>query len=230
MKDIEKLKIVKALQNRDGDLWSLFELEWRRIEGVIKGMPQGLEYLTPHDIDHCLRVTQRIDQLLPEDLISSLNCSEILVLLYSILYHDIGMWMNKEKLQGKFKFQEFEEEKNRGLSRELYDKLRIYLNNPNSLEGNERYFVRYILDFFIGQYKRSSHPELSAESILEEAKRNGNIPMDIAEAASNIIRSHGWTKEEVLNSSMLERVRVSLRPISPEKNMLIVGYFQSCLG
>jgi hypothetical protein len=195
---------LPAEQVNDHEAWDSIKAASRHIAPLIEKSPFGLEHLTSHDMGHCYRTALRIGQILPQDM--DLNRGELFTLLSAIIYHDIGMFCNSDNEIDQYlnneKFQTFVSTHFVtlfGEIKELYES-----------EENEKKIIGSIeLLRLISQWKRSVHPDISAEIIRKHARSDGSegakvIPEELAEVAARIIEAHGWSTNEVLRDSRLK--------------------------
>ena len=64
-------------------------------EKILSNIPQFMPEYTLHDINHCINILNIIGEILPNEV--ELNIVELQILIYAILFHDIGMVINQEE-------------------------------------------------------------------------------------------------------------------------------------
>lgn len=195
---------MQTEQKNDNEAWNAIKAAGRHIAPLIEKSPFGLEHLTSHDVGHCYRIALRIGQILPRG--TDLNRGELFTLLCAIIYHDIGLFCYSD---GEID-QSLKNEKFQRFVNTHFETLFGEIKQLHESEEPEKRIIGSIeLIRLISRWKRSVHPDISAEILRKHARSDGSegqkvIPEELAEVAARIIETHGWSTKEVLRDSRLK--------------------------
>jgi molecular chaperone HtpG len=136
----------------DGEVKALIhtatEFAYNRSKLIIKYMP---EY-TLHDQEHLFKVLSLMEKLIPEDLLDNLNIPELILLILSAFFHDLGMAPSQTDLdiwQGKFNRDDASPEQTEKYKKFERFKSSYSLNNVSNKTNTEQDKNNDLLDSMI---------------------------------------------------------------------------------
>ncbi len=170
------------------------------VEPLLDKRPIGAEEFTDHDLNHSVRLVQRIRQILPAD--ATLNQSELYIVLLAALLHDAGMWVRKDEALQLLHDDEFKDFHRSQKGDELATVERLL--STESL----RWMGELLLQRIAATYLRRRHPERLCTSILDPHSELGAtlrtlIGSEFVDAVALISIAHSWTREQILQDDDL---------------------------
>lgn len=167
---------------------------------LLKTRPVGGEEFTDHDIDHSIRIVERIGKILPPD--ACLNSTELYVLLLCALLHDLGMWTTKSDALSMLDCAEFVTFCKRGHAEKL-NQVKHALAS-----ARRRWLGELGLQRLVAAYHRSIHAQRFGEFILNPNTPNACalrtlIDDPFVESVSVVCEAHSWRREDILDSRTL---------------------------
>lgn len=207
----ERLRLVKELiEKQDGkETWYDITEVAKHLAPILSWRPLGLEEFTDHDLEHSYRIIRAIGAVLPENI--DLNKNELTILIYSAIFHDLGMWTKKREVENSLsndQFVNFFESSDP----QSYKKI---ISLTDSLNKQDRYVGYLYLRPFVAMWSRMTHATRSAEILKGELSDvEGIIPQrikkDLIAPIATLCASHSWSTEMVLTSDELDRCQVAL--------------------
>lgn len=201
----ERLKIVKRLININPNAWYDIKCQINDLAPLLIWRPIGLEEYTDHDLNHCFRVAQAIGSILPDDFI--LNYNELNILIYAILFHDLGMWTKKCEVESALSDSEFVSFFKNDSS---HEKIQEAIDSPEPFEKNVGYVL---LRQIVAQYNRVKHAGRTNNILAVQRQYDGiisrRIPDEYLPLIGIICAAHDWSEEDVLNSELLDEYRLT---------------------
>lgn len=196
----------KCEQNYQHDLVALvseiasFSIE--RLKTVIKNMPE----FTLHDETHIYNMLRIMDRIIPESTIEHLSIPDLLMLILSVLLHDIGM-APEEKYILAWKTQIIASEEDEELRKEseVFQRFRMtfthQLADIERLHKQEEHSKAQLLeDYIITEYIRTTHSSRAKQIIADYW--DGKITYqdtDLTEDLASICFSHNENYTYLLN-------------------------------
>lgn len=175
---LKKSALYKALDNKcsekDSDVITLVQntasYAFQRTKTIIKHMG---EY-TLHDGDHLFRVLHLMERLIPEETIKKLSSPELLLLITSAFFHDIGMAPDEKEVLTWKKIWDFNPTLDDDEIADFNDFKRFFNSRPEdekklrdlSLKGQTSQ-VELIKSYLITEYIRQTHAD-RARDIIEK--------------------------------------------------------------
>lgn len=204
----------KLDENYQNNLLALVRLVSNKYDSILSN--QNIDFFseyTDHGIKHINEILESIENLLPNETLEELNSSEIAILIYSILLHDIGMLLTKKTFLNAIEsdeilIDEFDNKSWKDLwenylldikyaskteKLKIFGKDEILISSPN-FENLSKYDKLLITEFI-----RRHHPRLAHEISILGFELDSNNP-DIIEnlfdpnikfISGLIARSHG---------------------------------------
>lgn len=99
--EFSELKSYKKLEELDKNLFAQVQNVYNTVKETINSISGCFDNFTMHDIGHCVRVANYMEQLAfgidekKEENINRFNAAELSILLLSALLHDIGMFIRQ---------------------------------------------------------------------------------------------------------------------------------------
>ena len=140
---------------------------YQRTKTIIKHMGE----FTLHDADHLFRVLTLMEKFIPEETLNNLSAPELMILVLSAFFHDIGMAPDEKDIIAWKKVWDYEPEFDEG--KDTYDKFnRFYTARPDQRElitnliinGNHS-AADTQKGYLISEYIRQTHAERTKEII-----------------------------------------------------------------
>ena len=214
----ERQKLVKQLISIDENAWYDIKCQINDLAPLLAWKPIGLEEYTDHDLNHCFRIVQAIGSILPDDFV--LNYHELNILIYSIIFHDLGMWTKKCEVDSALSDDEFLDFFSKDNS---YEKIQQLLDSPEPFEKNTG---RILLRQIVAQYNRVKHANRTNNILLSQNQYDGiisrRVPDEYLPLIGIICAAHDWGVEEVLTSELLDEHRLTTSEIFNTDEDLIV--------
>jgi molecular chaperone HtpG len=149
---------------------------FQRTKTIIKHMGE----FTLHDSDHLFRVLNLMEKLMPEQTIKNLSSPELMLLVLSAFYHDIGMSPDEKQVMTWKKVWDDEPEINEDEEKSFNEFKRFYSARPDQHEIIERLinqgkntYADTIKAYLITEFIRQTHADRAREII--ERDWNGKI-------------------------------------------------------
>lgn len=165
----EKLKIEgRAVESHQLHLiFTSVEYAYQKSKLILKYMP---EY-TLHDGEHLFRVLYLMDRIIPEENIERLSCPELMLLILTAFFHDIGM--SPFEYEVRAWYEDWKEEKPTKEESLLHENFKRFSNTyPEKLEEIEKlshngqtHKAELIYSFLISEYIRVTHAQRAREII-----------------------------------------------------------------
>lgn len=149
-----------------------------------------------HSIDHCYRVAKSVDAILPK---IELNKAELLALLYSIIFHDIGMWTRRGEIcecMGNGKFKEFAKKQ---FGADALKEVETLIKSENKWIGE------LALIHMVALWNRQYHPKRSADIVRDGKIVKGVTSETLLGIIAIIIEAHGLDSDRVLKDPCFNR-------------------------
>jgi len=175
---LKKSALYKALDNKcsekDSDVITLVQnttsYAFQRTKTIIKYMGE----FTLHDGDHLFRVLYLMERLIPEETIKKLSSPELLLLITSAFFHDIGMAPDEKEVLTWKKIWDFNPTLDDDEIADFNDFKRFFNSRPEdekklkdlSLKGQTSQ-VELIKSYLITEYIRQTHAD-RARDIIEK--------------------------------------------------------------
>lgn len=177
---LKKNSIYKCLKKKssekDNETVSLVEeavsYAHQRTKTIIKHMGE----FTLHDSDHLFRVLNIMEKLVPEKTLANFSSPELMILILSAFFHDIGMAPNEKEIVAWKKVWDLEPEFENEAEKNTYDKFyRFYTARPDQkdiitqllISGNHSGSDTQKA-YLITEYIRKTHAERAREIISED--------------------------------------------------------------
>lgn len=205
------IQLQKNCDKEDKEILSLIEkavtYSCKRIKTIIRHMGQ----YTLHDEDHLFRVLKIMELLIPEAEIPKLSTPELMLLILSAFFHDIGMAPEEKDVlawrkiwDAKPTFED-ENEKKEYLKFSHFTKIRhkklSLINNFNlkkDLSSSD-----LVKDNLIAEYIRTTHADRAREIIERHWKEKIKFRTnDITAELAQICHSHNEDAMKVINFDM----------------------------
>jgi len=200
----EELKLVKELiaKKNGRGLWRDITKAAERIEPLLSWRAPGLEEFTDHDIGHSFRIIAQVGAILPED--HKLNELELSILIYSALYHDLGMWTKHREV-----LPALDDEAFINYCREDYEyKLELTRTMINDPEPQRQIMGKLRLARLVANWNRSRHPARIAEILREVVDDSLIVPQvmtqQFADCVAIVCEAHGWDIDALRTDSRLD--------------------------
>lgn len=200
----ESLVLVKRLKEIDENAWYDIKYEINGLAPLLYWRPIGLEEYTDHDLNHCFRIVQSLGQIIPSDF--SLTKHELCILLYSVLFHDLGMWTKKSESERAMQDENF---------LAYFKKVNGYDRISTLLFSNvkeDKYLGNLLLRQVVAQYNRLHHAErtrLILSGIAVDSDLSLRIPEEYLPLVGIICAAHDWDTDDVLRSDLLDDYRLT---------------------
>lgn len=175
---LKKSALYKALDNKcsekDSDVITLVQkttsYAFQRTKTIIKHMGE----FTLHDGDHLFRVLHLMERLISEETIKKLSSPELLLLITSAFFHDIGMAPDEKEVLSWKKIWDFNPTLDDDEIADFNDFKRFFNSRPEdekkikdlSLKGQTSQ-VELIKSYLITEYIRQTHAD-RARDIIEK--------------------------------------------------------------
>ncbi len=206
----ERLKLVKSLLDKPegAEAWYDISETAKHLAPILYWRPPGLEEFTDHDLDHSYRIVRAIGAILPDR--STLNRNELMILLYSAIFHDLGMWTPRTEVASALSDSTFVDH----LSKQNPSAYAKIMELIDSFNRQDQYVGQLLLRTHVALWHRRLHPERSATALLASTAASGAIiPQRISDelipAIALVCAAHGWTTQNVLTSDELDRHQVA---------------------
>jgi hypothetical protein len=168
---------------------------YQRSKTVISHMN---EY-TLHDADHLFHVLYIMGKLIPEDILNKLTVPELMLLLLSAFFHDIGMAPDELTVLAWKKNWDFNPTFDSEKEKNEYFKFRKYfLSHPRIVEEidrenqiGEKSKADQLKSYFISEYIRSTHADRTKDALKDDW--NGKIlyhDVDMTVEFAGLCKSH----------------------------------------
>lgn len=200
---LQKSYIYESLKNKciekDEEIVALIQeavsYSVQRTKSIIHHMG---EY-TLHDSDHLFRVLHIMERLLTKEIIDNLSVPELMLLIFSAFYHDIGMAPDEKFVQTWKRVWDVNPEFESDTEKENFNQFnRFYLARPEQQEIIEKLTdegrnsdVEVIKSYLITEFIRQTHANKAREIIDKDW--NGKIlyrDTDLTVELANICYSH----------------------------------------
>lgn len=186
MSEWEKLRLYKKLGSSDQKLFLSTVTE---VAELIDKPPSGLDTFVDHSIDHCYRVAKCVEAILPK---IELNKAERLALLYSIIFHDIGMWTRRGEIYECMDNDKFTEFAKKQFGAEALKKVETLIKSENKWIGE------LALLHMVALCNREYHPKRSADIVRDGKIVKGVTSKTLLGIIARIIEAHGLDSDRVL--------------------------------
>lgn len=175
---LKKSELYKALKEncseKDSNVITLVEdctsYAFQRTKTIVRHMGE----FTLHDGDHLFRVLNLMERLITKESINELTSPELLLLIVSAFFHDIGMAPNEKEVLAWKKVWDIEPEIEESEQSTFNDFKRFYNSRPedekrlNNLIAKGNYSQADIIkSYLITEYIRQTHAE-RARDIIEQ--------------------------------------------------------------
>ncbi|OAD91468.1 metal-dependent phosphohydrolase [Aequorivita soesokkakensis] len=175
---LKKSELYKALKencsDKDTDVISLVEdctsYAYQRTKTVVRHMGE----FTLHDGDHLFRVLNLMERLLTKESIDKLTSPELLLLIVSAFFHDIGMAPDEEEVLTWKKVWDVHPEIEKEDQRILEDFKRFYTSRPEDekrlielIKKGQNTQADTVKSYLITEYIRQTHAD-RARDIIEK--------------------------------------------------------------
>ncbi|RJE71552.1 HD domain-containing protein [Reichenbachiella sp. MSK19-1] len=227
---LAKSKIYSTLKtkckNKDNEVIALVDQSvyyaHQRTKTIIKHMGE----FTLHDSDHLFRVLYLMEKLLTDDNIEKLSSPELMLLILSAFFHDIGMAPNEEEIIAWKKVWDRVPELNDTESVEYNNFKRFYSARPDQhdlildlISQGKNTQAETIKGYLITEYIRQTHAERARE-VIEKDWNNKIVfrDTDLTVELAQICFSHN---EEAL--SVLELDKNLLCAVDTYSNLALVA-------
>ena len=214
----ESLSIVKRLIKKNKNAWYDIKCEINQIAPLLCWRPIGLEEFTDHDLNHCFRIVQALGNIIPIDF--ELSEHELEILLYSIIFHDLGMWTKKCESEVALQDDDF---------LDFFKCTKDYKMINSQIHSSikeEKYLGNLLLRQVIARYNRLNHAErtkIILNSTTDDIIISNRVSQEYLSIIGIICAAHDWDTEEVLNSDLLDEYRLTPTDYTDEDdNDLIV--------
>ena len=201
----ERLKIIQRLIKINEHAWYDIRCQINDLAPLLVWRPIGLEEYTDHDLNHCYRVAQAIGSILPDDFI--LNYNELNILIYSIVFHDLGMWTKKCEIESALSDDEFMRFFSNNSS---HERIQQAIDSPDPFEKNVGYVL---LRQIVAQYNRIKHACRTNHILTAQNQYDGiisrRIPDEYLPLIGIVCAAHDWSDDDVLNSELLDEYRLT---------------------
>jgi hypothetical protein len=154
---------------------------------------------TLHDGDHLFRVLALMERLFAPEQIEELSVPELMLLILSAFFHDIGMAPENKVVQSWKKVWDFSPVFDDEADRIEYEKFhRYYLSRPEQISQIERYFIQgnsskadLLKSYLISDYIKTTHADRAKEIIEKDwLERIKYRDVDLTVEFANICFSH----------------------------------------
>lgn len=163
---------------------------------------------TLHDSDHLFRVVHLMARLLPENVIQRLSAPELMLLLLSAFFHDVGMAPSEKAVCAWRKAWDKDPEFADDTEREEFSKFQRYLNARPEQQAQLQQFIEdganssadLVKSYLVGDYIRITHPGRARQIIKDEWQdriryRDIDLTVDLA----TLCEGHGKDASELLD-------------------------------
>lgn len=207
----ESLSLVKRLKAKNDYAWNDIACEINELAPLLGWRPMGLEEYTDHDLNHCYRITLALSNIIPPDF--ELSEHELEILLYSILFHDLGMWTKKCETEEALQDDNFVSYVKK--SHQYEDITRLLYSNTST----EKFLGNLLLRQHVAQYNRLHHAERTHKilsSIPVNTIVSSRISDEYFQLIGTICAAHDWNSDDVLNSDLLDEYRLTAKDYAEE--------------
>lgn len=175
---LQKSELYKTLKSqcseKDSEVIALVEstasYAFQRTKTILKHMGE----FTLHDGDHLFRVLNLMERLLPEEVIKKLTSPELLLLIISAFFHDIGMAPNEQEVLVWKKLWDVHPEIEKEEQNTFDDFKRFYSSRPDDekrltelIEKGQNNQADTVKSYLVTEYIRQTHAD-RARDIIEK--------------------------------------------------------------
>ena len=199
---LQKSELYKALKNncseKDAEVIALVEnatsYAFQRTKTIIRHMGE----FTLHDGDHLFRVLHLMERLMPEETIKKLSSPELLLLIISAFFHDIGMAPEEKEVLAWKKIWDYDPTLNDEEKINYDDFKRFFSSRPEDKKKLDELISKgqnsqagLIKSYLITEYIRQTHAD-RARDIIEKDWSNKIIfrEIDLTVELAQICYSH----------------------------------------
>ncbi len=160
---------------------------------------------TLHDSDHFFRVLYLMERIIPKETMEKLSIPELMLLILTAFFHDIGMAPSEREVCSWLK--KFEGEEPTEWEQEEHEKFQLYKNcfpekleKIDNLKKQKKHSIASILeDYLVAEYIRSTHAQRAREIISDEWAESIKFKdVDLTSEFATLCFSHNENTLELL--------------------------------